>query len=187
MLYARVGQGHCPQCGRPITAQTREQIIARILALPAGTQFSVLAPVDPRPEGRVPGPVRRPAEAGLRPGPRRRPGRAADRRPDARPPDAARHRGRHRPAGDEGRRPRRGWPRRSSWRCKLGEGQPDRRAGRRPSRTGSQSPPRDDDRRRRRQKPSDDRRRRRQAGKRRGAAAGDMRLLRRTTPARTAA
>ena len=36
VLYARVGQGHCPECGRPITAQTREQIIARILALPEG-------------------------------------------------------------------------------------------------------------------------------------------------------
>src|SRR5271155_5210212 len=45
VLYARVGQGHCPECGRPITAQTREQIIARILALPAGTRFLVLAPV----------------------------------------------------------------------------------------------------------------------------------------------
>ena len=45
MLYARVGQGHCPKCGRPITAQTREQIIGRILALPEGTRFLVLAPV----------------------------------------------------------------------------------------------------------------------------------------------
>src|SRR5437588_233390 len=45
VLYARVGQGHCPQCGRPITAQTREQIIARILALPGGTRFLVLAPL----------------------------------------------------------------------------------------------------------------------------------------------
>jgi excinuclease ABC subunit A len=45
VLYARVGQGHCPQCGRPITAQTRDQIIARILALPEGTRFLVLAPV----------------------------------------------------------------------------------------------------------------------------------------------
>src|SRR6516165_8378415 len=45
VLYARVGQGHCPQCGRPITAQTREQIIARILGLPEGTRFLVLAPV----------------------------------------------------------------------------------------------------------------------------------------------
>src|SRR5213079_1711705 len=45
VLYARVGQGHCPQCGRAITAQSREQIIARILALPPGTRFLVLAPV----------------------------------------------------------------------------------------------------------------------------------------------
>src|SRR5882757_7587267 len=45
VLYARVGQGHCPNCGRAITAQTREQIIARILAQPPGTRFLVLAPV----------------------------------------------------------------------------------------------------------------------------------------------
>ncbi len=45
VLYARVGRGHCPVCGRPITAQTREQIIGRILTLPAKTQFAVLAPV----------------------------------------------------------------------------------------------------------------------------------------------
>ncbi|MEX2093173.1 MAG: excinuclease ABC subunit UvrA, partial [Pirellulales bacterium] len=45
LLYARVGRGHCPQCGRPITAQTREQIIGRILTLPAKTQFAVLAPM----------------------------------------------------------------------------------------------------------------------------------------------
>ncbi len=45
VLYARVGQGHCPNCGRPITAQTREHIIARILALPVGARFLILAPV----------------------------------------------------------------------------------------------------------------------------------------------
>ncbi len=46
VLYARVGVGHCPQCGRPVAAQTREQIVARVLAeLPAGTLFLVLAPV----------------------------------------------------------------------------------------------------------------------------------------------
>src|SRR6202045_2838298 len=39
VLFARIGQGHCPRCGRPITAQSREQIIARILALPQGTRF----------------------------------------------------------------------------------------------------------------------------------------------------
>src|ERR1700680_810192 len=45
VLFARIGQGHCPQCGRPITAQTREQILGRILALPEGTRFLILAPV----------------------------------------------------------------------------------------------------------------------------------------------
>ena len=45
VLYARTGQGHCPECSRPITAQTREQIIERIGALPAGTRFVVLAPL----------------------------------------------------------------------------------------------------------------------------------------------
>ncbi len=45
VLYARIGQGHCPVCGKPITAQTREQILARIFALPEGAKFLVLAPV----------------------------------------------------------------------------------------------------------------------------------------------
>ncbi len=45
VLYARVGQGHCPQCSKPITAQSREQIIARIMAQPAKTKFVVLAPI----------------------------------------------------------------------------------------------------------------------------------------------
>ncbi len=45
VLYARVGQGHCPQCERPITAQSREEILARIEQLEAGTKFNVLAPL----------------------------------------------------------------------------------------------------------------------------------------------
>ena len=46
VLYARVGQGHCPNCGRLVAAQTREQIVARVLEeFPAGTSFLVLAPV----------------------------------------------------------------------------------------------------------------------------------------------
>jgi len=45
VLYARVGQGHCSQCNLPITAQTREQIIARIQGQPAKTKFSILAPI----------------------------------------------------------------------------------------------------------------------------------------------
>ncbi|TWT47432.1 excinuclease ABC subunit UvrA [Botrimarina hoheduenensis] len=51
VLFARVGQGYCPQCGAPITAQSREQILGRILALPKGTRFSVLAPVARQQKG----------------------------------------------------------------------------------------------------------------------------------------
>ncbi|MEO2023006.1 MAG: excinuclease ABC subunit A, partial [Pirellulaceae bacterium] len=45
VLYARVGQGYCPRCQNPITAQSREQVLAQILQLPRGTRFTVLAPV----------------------------------------------------------------------------------------------------------------------------------------------
>ncbi len=45
VLYARVGLGHCPKCHQPITAQTRDQIVARIAALPAKTRYALLAPV----------------------------------------------------------------------------------------------------------------------------------------------
>ena len=45
VLFARVGQGHCPQCNQPVAAQTREQIVARILELPTGTPLNILAPV----------------------------------------------------------------------------------------------------------------------------------------------
>ncbi len=51
VLYARVGQGHCPQCGEAITAQSREQIIGRILTLAEGTKFSLLAPIARRQKG----------------------------------------------------------------------------------------------------------------------------------------
>ncbi len=45
VLFARVGTQHCTKCGRPIQAQSREQIIARILKLPGGTKAFILAPV----------------------------------------------------------------------------------------------------------------------------------------------
>jgi excinuclease ABC subunit A len=45
VLYARVGHPHCPSCGRPIGRQSPEQIVDRILELPEGTKFQVLAPV----------------------------------------------------------------------------------------------------------------------------------------------
>ncbi len=45
VLFARIGRQHCPRCGRPISAQSREGILARIAELPARARFMVLAPV----------------------------------------------------------------------------------------------------------------------------------------------
>jgi excinuclease ABC subunit A len=45
LLFARVGKPHCPVCGRPIARQTPQQIVDRVLELPEGTRFQVLAPV----------------------------------------------------------------------------------------------------------------------------------------------
>src|SRR5436309_10398423 len=45
LLYARIGVPHCPNCGRQITRQTPQQIVDRVLELPEGTRFQVLAPV----------------------------------------------------------------------------------------------------------------------------------------------
>jgi excinuclease ABC subunit A len=45
LLYARIGVPHCPECGAQITRQSPQQIVDRILKLPEGTRFQVLAPV----------------------------------------------------------------------------------------------------------------------------------------------
>ncbi|MCS7173367.1 MAG: excinuclease ABC subunit UvrA [Armatimonadetes bacterium] len=45
LLFARIGQPHCPACDRPIARQTPEQIADRILALPEGTRIYVMGPV----------------------------------------------------------------------------------------------------------------------------------------------
>ncbi|MDQ2848958.1 MAG: excinuclease ABC subunit UvrA, partial [Actinomycetota bacterium] len=45
LLFARIGHPHCPICGEPITKQTPQQIVDRVLAMEDGTRFQVLAPV----------------------------------------------------------------------------------------------------------------------------------------------
>ena len=45
LLFARVGRPFCVQCGRPITAQTVQQMVDAIGALPVGSRFQVLAPI----------------------------------------------------------------------------------------------------------------------------------------------
>lgn len=45
LLYAHVGQAHCPETGVPIVAQTTSDIVDQILALPEKTRVMLLAPV----------------------------------------------------------------------------------------------------------------------------------------------
>lgn len=44
LLYARIGVPHCPVCGRPIEQQTVDQMVDKVMSLPAGTKLQVLAP-----------------------------------------------------------------------------------------------------------------------------------------------
>ncbi|MFL6001948.1 MAG: excinuclease ABC subunit A, partial [Nocardioides sp.] len=45
LLYARAGRAHCPTCGEPISRQTPQQIVDRVMQGEEGTRFQVLAPV----------------------------------------------------------------------------------------------------------------------------------------------
>ncbi|MEJ5915543.1 excinuclease ABC subunit UvrA [Pseudokineococcus sp. 1T1Z-3] len=45
LLWARAGQPHCPVCREPIGRQSPQQIVDRLLEMPEGTRFQVLAPV----------------------------------------------------------------------------------------------------------------------------------------------
>ena len=45
VLFARIGQPHCPKCGRPVGRQTPDQIVDQVMELPEGTKFQVLAPI----------------------------------------------------------------------------------------------------------------------------------------------
>jgi excinuclease ABC subunit A len=45
LLWARIGHPHCPKCGRPVSAQTVQQIVDAVLSLSDGTRLMLLAPV----------------------------------------------------------------------------------------------------------------------------------------------
>lgn len=45
LLYARVGEVHCPHCGKRIDQQSPDQMLARILSYPEGTKLMILAPI----------------------------------------------------------------------------------------------------------------------------------------------
>ncbi len=45
LLFARIGHPYCYQCGKEITAQTVQQMVDRVLELPADTRLQILAPI----------------------------------------------------------------------------------------------------------------------------------------------
>lgn len=45
LLYGRAGEPHCPICDRCIAPQTIDEMCDRVMALPDGTRFHILAPV----------------------------------------------------------------------------------------------------------------------------------------------
>ncbi|MBI3896591.1 MAG: excinuclease ABC subunit UvrA [Acidobacteria bacterium] len=45
LFYATVGIPHCPNCGKPISRQSAEQIVEQLLALPDNDRIMILAPL----------------------------------------------------------------------------------------------------------------------------------------------
>ena len=45
LLYARVGQPHCPTCGEPIAQQSATQIVDSIMEMEEGSRILILAPL----------------------------------------------------------------------------------------------------------------------------------------------
>ncbi|HEV2953360.1 MAG TPA: excinuclease ABC subunit UvrA, partial [Candidatus Dormibacteraeota bacterium] len=45
LLFARLGQPHCPTCGRPIAKQTVEQMADQVEKMPVGHRLMILGPV----------------------------------------------------------------------------------------------------------------------------------------------
>ena len=114
LLYASIGVPECPDCHLPIQGQTTQQMVDRILAMPDGARFSILAPADRLEEGGAPQALRADGAGRVRAGTRQR--RAGGRRQPARARQEAQahDRGRDRPPGSAGR-PRQP-PRSTRWR-----------------------------------------------------------------------
>ncbi|MCL5935078.1 MAG: excinuclease ABC subunit UvrA [Firmicutes bacterium] len=45
LLFARIGRPHCPQCGKPISQQTVDQMVDHLLTYPERTKLQILAPL----------------------------------------------------------------------------------------------------------------------------------------------
>ncbi|MBY0512769.1 MAG: excinuclease ABC subunit A, partial [Gemmataceae bacterium] len=46
ILYARLGQRHCPSCGQAVGTQTADEIVDKVLSLPEGTKLYIMAPLE---------------------------------------------------------------------------------------------------------------------------------------------
>ena len=51
LLFARIGVPHCPNCGKPITTQTVDQITDKVLEYEERTRIQILAPMVRRAKG----------------------------------------------------------------------------------------------------------------------------------------
>ncbi|MBF0120170.1 MAG: excinuclease ABC subunit UvrA [Desulfobacterales bacterium] len=45
LLYARIGDPHCYQCGKPISSQSIDQIVDRVMSFKEGTKIIILSPL----------------------------------------------------------------------------------------------------------------------------------------------
>jgi excinuclease ABC subunit A len=45
LLYASIGVPHCPNCGRPISRQSADQIVSRVMELAPGERVTIYAPI----------------------------------------------------------------------------------------------------------------------------------------------
>ena len=45
LLFARIGKPYCPNCGKPISVQTLDQIVDRIMEIEDGTKMMIMAPI----------------------------------------------------------------------------------------------------------------------------------------------
>jgi len=45
LLYSSIGVPHCPSCGKPITRQSAEQIVQRVLSLTPDDRVMIMAPI----------------------------------------------------------------------------------------------------------------------------------------------
>ncbi|MBR4435278.1 MAG: excinuclease ABC subunit UvrA [Clostridia bacterium] len=45
LLFASIGIPHCPKCGKPITRQSIDQVVDKVMGLGVGTKLQIVAPV----------------------------------------------------------------------------------------------------------------------------------------------